>query len=129
MGKQLRIPTLCGNFLNHDYIGFLKDNDLKKVVDYLEFTNEDVAGATGVPKVSIRYDEKIPKELKQRLLEIAVICELVAEFFQGDLKKTELWFRIKNPLLGNISPRDMIRIGRYQKLLKFIQNARIGDAP
>jgi hypothetical protein len=34
-----------------------------------------------------------------------------------------LWFQTKNPLLGNISPRDMIRYGRYEKLRRFIMNA------
>lgn len=61
--------------------------------------------------------------------EIAIIWELVTEYFKGDLKKTTLWFRVKNPLLGNMSPIEMIRFGRYQKLLSFIQNARAGESP
>jgi hypothetical protein len=34
-----------------------------------------------------------------------------------------LWFKVPNPLLGDVAPRDMIRFGRYKKLLKFIQSA------
>jgi hypothetical protein len=34
--------------------------------------------------------------------------------------KTELWFRLPNPLLGNVSPRDMIRYGRYETMRDFI---------
>jgi hypothetical protein len=48
---------------------------------------------------------------------------LVAQFFGGDAAKTALWFKTKNPLLGDISPRDMIRYGRYEKLRRFIMNA------
>jgi hypothetical protein len=34
-----------------------------------------------------------------------------------------LWFKTKNPLLGSISPRDMIRYGRYEKLRRFVMEA------
>jgi len=33
------------------------------------------------------------------------------------------WFKARNPLLGDVSPRDMIRLGRYEKLRKFIISA------
>jgi len=59
-----------------------------------------------------------------RLREIANIANLVAEFFAGDAQKVGLWFEIANPMLGNISPRDMIRIGRYKRLLNFVIVAR-----
>jgi hypothetical protein len=36
-----------------------------------------------------------------------------------------LWFKTRNPLLGDISPRDMIRLGRFERLRKFIINAAI----
>jgi len=56
-------------------------------------------------------------------------CNLVAEFFDGDPVKTALWFRTPNPMLGDMSPRDMIRYGRYKRLQKFILEAREeGDA-
>jgi hypothetical protein len=51
---------------------------------------------------------------------------LVAEYFKGDLEKTALWFKIDNPMLGDVSPREMIRAGRFKKLIKFIYNARQG---
>lgn len=46
--------------------------------------------------------------------------DLVLKFFDGDLAKTDLWFSAKNPLLGGISPREMIRLGRYDKLLRWM---------
>lgn len=129
MRAQQNEPNLFTTVPQHDYLGILKGNDPKKVVEYLKLTQEDVAYATRIPKTSVRYDKKMPQELALRLQEIAVICELVAEYFKGDLEKTTLWFQINNPQLGNISPRDMIRIGRYQKLIKFIQNALAGETP
>jgi len=45
----------------------------------------------------------------------------VKEFF-GDEVKAKLWFETKNPLLGEISPNEMMELGRYQKLSEFIDN-------
>ena len=44
----------------------------------------------------------------------------------GDADKTGTWFKTRNPLLGDISPRDMICLGRFQRLRKFIWLA-MGD--
>jgi len=63
----------------------------------------------------------------QRLGEIANICEIVANHFRGDIKKTSLWFQIPNPILGTISPRDMIRVGLYRKLLNIVTETISGD--
>ncbi len=71
----------------------------------------------------VRYDERMPQILKDKLREWAILFNLVAQFFEGDPIKTALWFKTVNPMLGGISPRDMIRFGRYQKLLKFILDA------
>jgi uncharacterized protein (DUF2384 family) len=99
------------------------ETDYQKVVRLLDFKKKDVARASNVAVHSVRYDPpRMPKELEDRLQEWAVALSLVAQFF-GDEKKTILWFKTPNPLLGDIAPRDMIRIGRFKKLLKFIQNA------
>ena len=119
------------NVPNHDHLRFFTNSKLepKKVVEFLKFDQTDVAKATSLPKASIRYDQRIPEELEQRLTEIAVVCELVAGYFKGDVQKTALWFQLPNPLLGNIAPREMIRYGRYKKLLKFVQSALSGISP
>ncbi len=94
-----------------------------KLADFVGFKKMEIAQATGIPTSLIRYDEKMPQILKDKLREIATLFNLVAQFFDGDAEKTILWFKTPNPILGHISPRDMIRFGRYKKLLKFIQNA------
>lgn len=94
--------------------------DGRKVVDFLKYNKGDVSVAANVPIASVRYDGKMPSELKERLIEWATAINLVGSYFDNQ-EKTILWFQIPNPLLGGISPRDMIRIGRFRKLLKFIQ--------
>ncbi len=59
----------------------------------------------------------------ERLQEIAITINLVAKIFDGDVQKTAVWFKAKNPNLGDISPRDMVRLGRFDRLRKVIVNA------
>lgn len=108
-----------------DYLSLFSSSgtDYQKVVKLLDFEKKDVARASNVAVQSVRYDPpKMPKELADRIQEWAVALSLVAEFFK-DQQKTVLWFKTPNPLLGDITPRDMIRIGRFKKLRQFIQRA------
>jgi hypothetical protein len=43
-------------------------------------------------------------------------------YFNGDTAKTWAWFKTPLPALDNLSPLEMIKIGRTVKLLKFIDN-------
>ena len=107
------------------HLGFWENQtlDAKKVAEFYEFDKREVAKVADVAPSSVRYDQKIPKEVAGRLAEIANIAELVAQFFAGDVVKTALWFTTPNPLLGQISPRDMVRDGRRERLRQFVIDA------
>jgi len=111
----------------HDYLDLI--HNLSNVPKFLNLEKEEISKAANIAKTSVRYDNRIPLELEKFLSEVAVVCELVADHFQGDIQKTALWFKIENPALGNISPRDMIRYGRFKKLKAFIQNQIEGNIP
>jgi len=119
-------PSLFRTVSAKDYFHFFDKDafvDGEKVVKILKYKKEDVSVATSVPLASIRYEEKkMPAELRERLTQWATALNLVAGFFQ-DTGKTIIWFAMPNPLLGGMSPRDMIRVGRFKKLLNFIQTA------
>ena len=103
---------------------FFKNGEVdgQRVVEFLKYKKEDVAVASGVPMASVRYDAKMPVDLRERMIEWATAINLVGSHF-NDLNKTMLWFQVSNPLLGNLAPRDLIRVGRFKKLMKFIQTA------
>src|SRR5262249_3075326 len=110
---------------NTNHLGlFGKQFDLKGTATFLSFSKEDVARAARVSAQSVRYDDKAPADVRERLMQIATICELVAQHFGGDAVRTGLWFTVPNPLLGTVAPRDMIRLGRYQKVFRLVQEAR-----
>ena len=113
------------NIYKEDTLSFRTDNnsyDYRKIVKFLDFKTNDISKIAGVSKTSVRYDENIPDSVRERLEQIANICQLVDNFFR-DNKKTSLWFKTLNPMLGNISPRDMIRLGKYDRLLMFVCSA------
>lgn len=97
--------------------------DAKKVPEVLGLKKEEVSRIAQVSVHSVRYDQNIPQRMRERLEEIADTINLVAQAFGGDVVKTAAWFKARNPLLGDVSPRDMIRLGRYERLRRFIINA------
>ena len=103
-----------------------KNLDPKKIVDFCHLSNQDVAKLSGVSVKSVRYEERIPVAVLERLQQIANICEIANAHFK-DAEKTALWFRLPNPLLGGISPRDMVRFGRYNKLIQFLMDYQQGN--
>lgn len=100
----------------------------REVTRFLGLDTNDVSKMVNISKASVRYDDHIPKELLDYLRQVANISNLVAEEFGGDIPKTVLWFTTANPLLGNVAPRDMIRVGRYAKLEQFVLSA-LGRRP
>ena len=125
MAPTRKTKEAQGTVPDRDYLGFWGNQTLKarEVAQFLDLNKRDVAKLAGVAPASVRFDQKIPKGVLDCLKEIANICGLVAQFFAGDGAKTALWFKTVNPLLGNISPRDMIRYGRYEKLRRFVMSA------
>jgi uncharacterized protein (DUF2384 family) len=113
-----------------DHLGFWADQTLnaREVVRFLGLDKKDVARLAGVAPAAVRFDQKLTGQVLERLEDFANLCGLVAQFFAGDAAKAALWFRTPNPLLGNISPRDMICYGRYEKLRQFVMNALEHDS-
>ena len=105
-----------------DVLGF--GHDYKSIADLVQLSKDDLSKIADVSKASVRFDQNIPQPVAERLREIANIANHVAEFFKGDRDKVSLWFELRNPMLGNISPRNLIRAGRYKRLLNFILDAR-----
>jgi hypothetical protein len=121
--------SLFGNVFRTDSLQFWADHGLnyEKVREVVGLTNQDLSRVAHVAVSSVRFDERIPPELKTRMEQIANCCLLIAEHFDGDPKKVAIWFGAPNPMLGNVSPRDMIRYGRFAKLQRFVTEA-LGSA-
>lgn len=118
--------SIAEHMAREDLLGLHSEGqtNYKKVAEFLHLSKEDLAHIADVKKASVRFDANIPQPVAERLREIANVANLVAEYFNGDAHKVSLWFELANPMLGNMSPRNMIRAGRYTKVLNFILDAR-----
>ncbi|MCP4285029.1 MAG: DUF2384 domain-containing protein [Gammaproteobacteria bacterium] len=122
------MPQLTATIAQRDYLGFTptKKGDLpnyKVVPELLQFDKRQISQLGRVAQSSVRYDANIPRDLAERLEQIANIANRVAALFDGDVEKVALWFRTFNPMLGNVTPRDMLRLGRFKRLAKFVAEA------
>src|SRR5262245_51253275 len=77
---------IFSNIPDKDYLSLFDKGEARvsKVIEFVGFRKEDVAQATGIPPNSIRYDERMPQILKDRIREFATLFNLVAQFFEGD---------------------------------------------
>jgi hypothetical protein len=119
-------PSIVSHIANDDLLHLYRDGqpDYKRIADLIKLSKSDLSKIAQVAKSSVRFDSLIPEPVAERLREVANIANLVAEFLVGDPQKVALWFEIANPMLGNVSPSDMIRIGRQKRLLAFVVAAR-----
>ena len=122
------MPQLIENIAKRDYIGFnpTKKGELpnyKVVPEFLRFNKKQTSQLAQISQASVRYDEKIPNDLAERLEQIANIANRVPALFNGDVEKAALWFRTPNPMLGQVAPRDMLRLNRFKRLAKFVTEA------
>jgi len=121
-----RTSAITNHIAMQDLLGFYARGspDYKRIADLMQLSKADLSKLSGVAQSSVRFDTNIPVPVAERLRELANIANLVAEYFNGDVQKVGLWFELANPMLGNVSPRNMIRGGRYKRLLNFVLEAR-----
>lgn len=110
---------------NRDTLHFGNGSEFepRKVAEFMQLDRNAVSKIASVSAASVRWDQNAPKAVVERLEEIGAVANMVADIFDGDVAKTALWFRTKNPMLGDIAPRDMVRLGRYDRLRRFIVSA------
>lgn len=54
------------------------------------------------------------------------LFDKVKAYFNGDANRTWMWFNAPNSNLGGISPLEVMRVGRANKLAAYIDEARKG---
>jgi predicted nucleotidyltransferase len=108
-----------------DPLGFWADRalDAGRVAHFLGLDRNELARIGGVAATSVRFDSKIPAQLRARLEEIGNTLSLVAEHLQDDGARTSQWLRTRNPLLGEASPLELIRTGGYERLRRHVMDA------
>lgn len=55
------------------------------------------------------------------------IAEYLAKFFKEEPEKIALWLMTKNPMFGNVSPCELIALGRIKKVAEFVKYAKYSN--
>jgi hypothetical protein len=95
----------------------------QRVAKFLGLSKSELAVLAGVAPASVRFDDKAPRVLRERMMDLAATCALVAEAFDGNATKTKLWFMTSNPQLDNLSPCDLLRRGGREALQRQVMAA------
>jgi hypothetical protein len=134
---DMRAParsSLFNTVPRRDYLQFWQSGlfQPQRVARFLGLSKGELAQLAGVAPASVRFDDKAPRALRERMMDLATTCELVAEAFEGNTTKTALWFMTPNPELNNFSPCDLLRRGNREVLQQQILDAiatQASDAP
>lgn len=125
------MQNIFSNIPETDLFGIKTGGDFNyhEAAKFFGMDKKKVAKAAGVAEASVRYDARMPTDLKDFFMEIISVLSVVSSHLGHDKEKTKLWFSMPNPLLGGVTPAEMIFIGKHKKLMKLIQRSMSGDNP
>ena len=117
--------SLFSTVPKRDYLQFWQSGlfQPQRVARFLGLSKAELAQLAGIAPASVRFDGKAPRLLRERLMDLAATCELVAQAFDGNTAKTELWFMTSNPQLNHSSPCDLLRRGERESLHRLVVEA------
>lgn len=116
---------------NKDVFGFYDKGKIKykRVADTLNFNRKEISKATRVAISSVRYEKnKIPDNMIEFLTAMTWLLNTTYEHLKNK-DKVILWLNTPNPICGGFSPKDMICMGQYKKLIKIVSSYITGDTP
>ena len=116
----------------HDVFGLYNTKraiNYKQVVRTFNFTKKEVSKATRTQVHSVSYENnKIPEEIKEFLSNMIWLLQTTYEHLQ-DKNKVIQWLDSPNPICGGYSPKEMIRLGQYKKLINIVSSYAEGEVP
>ena len=86
-----------------------------KVLQFLNLCQEDMKKLTGMK--SVRLDDRMSDDLRLKILEIANLIELTAQYFDNKPAKMKAWMLSHNPKLNNLRPIDWVKDNKIQELM------------
>ena len=114
-----------------DVFGFYNKGQIqyREIAKTLDLKRKEISRAARVATNSVRYEEdRIPDNVKDLLTSMEWLLNVTYRHFK-DKNKVIQWFNSPNPICGGASPKDMICMGQYKKLVKIVNSYVEGDIP
>lgn len=118
------VENTISSSLFKNCLGLLADDgsiELEEVSALLDISRGELVKVFDLSEGGVEADDNI-----EQLEELVVALDFIAESFEGDLVKTELWMNSSNRNFGGVSPRDLILKGKMKKVTKFVFALRAG---
>ena len=125
-------PYIFNTVPKNDVFGFYNNKgkiQYKEVASILNFNRKEISKAARVAVSSVRYEEnKIPDKMKEFLTAMIWLIHVTYEHLKDENKVIQ-WINSPNPICGGFSPKDMICMGQYKKLVKIVSSYVEGNTP
>ena len=124
-------PPIFNTVPKNDVFGLYEKDQIKykAVADTMNFNRQEISKATRVATNSIKYEEnKIPDQVKVFFIAMTWLLYTTHEHLK-DGNKVIQWLDSPNPSCGGFSPKDMIRMGQYKKLVRMVSSYAEGKIP
>ena len=130
MATQVQ-PHIFNTVPKNNVFGFYNKGKLqyKEIANTLDFNRKEISKAARVAVSSVRYEEsKIPEKMKDFLTAMVWLLHVTHEHLKNEDKVIQ-WIKSPNPICGGFSPKDMICMGQYKKLIKIVSSYVEGNTP
>ena len=125
-------PHIFNTVPKNDVFGFYNNKgkiQYKEVANILNFNRKEISKAARVAVSSVRYEEnKIPDKMKDFLIRMVWLLHVTHKHLK-DKNKVIQWIESPNPICGGFSPKDMICMGQYKKLVRIVSSYVEGNTP
>ena len=130
MGNHIQ-PQIFNTVAKKNIFNLYNNNkiDYQAVADKMNFNRQEVAKAVRIDLSSVKYEEtKIPDEMKVFFQAMILLLNTTHQYLQDENKVIQ-WLDAPNTSCGGYSPKDMIRMGQYKKLVNIVSSYAEGKVP
>ena len=126
-------PSIFNTVPKNDIFGLYNKNKghlkYKAVADTIKFNRQEVSKATHTNISAVKYQEnEIPDTIKEFFINITWLLHTTHEYLK-DKDKVIQWLDSPNPTCGGFSPKDMLLMGQYKKLVRIVSCYAEGKIP
>ena len=128
---EAHTPPIFNTVPKNDVFGVYDKGRIryKAVATAINFNRQEISKATRINISAVKYKEsEIPAKIKEFFMAMTWLLYTTHAHLQNKDKVLQ-WLDSPNPSCGGFSPKDMIRMGQYKKLVNIVSCYAEGKIP